>query len=134
MLWQGFPLQHTDHQSARLRQSGSRSPDFRHRDNSKRSPHKCPVEPGLTYASSFRMAEYRFKIGDLVQVQIGVSPKEGGTLVEETSKPLDGIYRVTRLVPVLVGDEPHYRIKDCFSRVERVVGQSFLTPAVQPRY
>jgi hypothetical protein len=83
------------------------------------------------------MAEYRFKVGELVRVQIGVSPKEGRTLANWAStRPLDGIYRVTRLMPVLVTDEPHYRIKGCFSRVERVVGESFLTPALpfaQPR-
>jgi hypothetical protein len=38
------------------------------------------------------MAEYRFGIGDLVRVQIGILPKEGGALADETSKSLDGIY------------------------------------------
>ncbi len=88
------------------------------------------------------MTEYRFRIGDLVRVQIGVIPKEGGALVEETFtleetfKLFNGMYRVIRLVPVLVGDEPRYRIKGCYGQPERVVGESFLTPGrpVQPRY
>ncbi len=89
------------------------------------------------------MTEYRFKVGDLVRVQIGVSPKEGGPLVEETFtledtfKLFNGMYRVISLVPVLVGDEPRYRVKGCFGQAERVVGERFLAPAmrlVQPRY
>ncbi len=83
------------------------------------------------------MAEYRFKVGEPVRVQIGISPKEGGPLVDETSKPLNGIYQVISLVPVLVGDEPRYRIKGCFGQAERVVEESFLAPAMrvaQPRY
>jgi hypothetical protein len=89
------------------------------------------------------MTEYRFKVGDLVRVNIGVLPKEGGALVDETftlediPKLFNGMYRVIRLVPVLVGDEPRYRIKGCYGQAERVVEESFLTPAmrpVQPRY
>ncbi len=101
------------------------------------------MEPGLTYVGSLSMTEYRFRIGDLVRVQIGVIPKEGGALVEETFtledtfKLFNGMYRVIRLVPVLVGDEPRYRVKGCYGQAERVVGESFLTPGrrpVQPRY
>jgi hypothetical protein len=94
-------------------------------------------ELGMSDTGSFNMAGYQFQVGDLVRVQIGISPKEGRTLVSGISKPLDGIYRVICFVPVLVGDEPHYRIRDCFSQVERVVGESALTPAVrlvQPPY
>ena len=96
----------------------------------------------MTYVGSLSMTEYRFRIGDLVRVQIGVSPKEGGALVEETftlediPKLFNGMYRVIRLVPVLVGDEPRYRIKGCYGQPERVVEQSFLTPVApfaQPR-
>ncbi len=104
------------------------------------------MEPGLTYVGSLSMTEYRFRIGDLVRVQIGVIPKEGGALVEETFtledipklfKGSKGVYRVIRLMPVLVGDEPRYRVKGCYGQAERVVGESFLTPGrrpVQPRY
>ena len=89
------------------------------------------------------MAEYRFKVGELVRVQIGISPKEGGALVEETftlediPKLFKSMYRVIRLVPVLVGDEPRYRVKGCYGQAERVVEESFLAPAMrlaQPRY
>ena len=89
------------------------------------------------------MTEYRFRIGDLVRVQIGVIPKEGGALVEETftlediPKLFKGMYRVIGLVPVLVGDEPRYRVKGCYGQAERVVEESFLAPAMrlaQPRY
>jgi hypothetical protein len=99
-------------------------------------------ELGTTYVGSFSMAEYRFGIGDLVRVQIGILPKEGGALVEETFtleetfKLFNGMYRVIRLVPVLVGDEPRYRIRGCYGQPERVVEQSFLTPIAafpQPR-
>ena len=82
------------------------------------------------------MAEYRFRIGELVRVQIGILPKEGGTLVDGTSKSLDGLYRVTHFLPSLVTDEPRYRIKGCYGQAERVVEQSFLTPVApfaQPR-
>jgi hypothetical protein len=84
------------------------------------------------------MVEYRFKVGELVRVQIGISPKEGGALVEETFtleeifKLFNGMYRVIGLVPVLVGDEPRYRVKGCFGQAERVVGESFLTPGMRP--
>jgi hypothetical protein len=78
------------------------------------------------------MTEYRFKAGDLVRVKIGLLPKEGGTLIERTAKPLRGIYQVVHPVPVLTHDEPRYRIKECFNRVERVVGESFLTPLGRP--
>jgi hypothetical protein len=64
------------------------------------------------------MPDYRFKIGELVRVQIGVLPKEGGALVYGTSKPLDGIYRETHLLPRLVTDEPCYRIKGCYDQPE----------------
>lgn len=82
------------------------------------------------------MADYRFKIGELVRVQIGILPRAGGALVDGTSKSLDGIYRVTHLLPRLVTDEPRYRIKGCYGQPERVVEESFLTPVapfVQPR-
>ncbi len=82
------------------------------------------------------MAEYRFGIGDLVRVQIGILPKEGGALVDGTSKSLDGIYRVTHFLPRLVTDEPRYRIKGCYGQPERVVEQHFLSPVApfaQPR-
>ena len=88
------------------------------------------MELGLTYVGSFCMAEYRFRVGDLVRVQIGVLPKEGGALLDGTSKSLDGIYRVTHFLPSLVTDEPRYRIKGCYGQPERVVEQSFLTPVV----
>ncbi len=83
------------------------------------------------------MVTYRFKVGDLVRVQIGISPGEGGTSLENIFKSFNGMYRVVSLVPVLVGDEPRYRIKGCYGQAERVVEESFLTPAmrpVQPRY
>ena len=82
------------------------------------------------------MAEYRFGIGELVRVQIGILPREGGALVDGSSKPLNGIYRVTHFMPSLVTDEPRYRIKGCYGQPERVVEQSFLTPVApfaQPR-
>ena len=90
-----------------------------------------------TYVGSFSMAEYRFGIGDLVRVQIGILPKEGEASLEEIFKLFNGMYRVIRLVPVLVGDEPRYRIKGCYGQAERVVEESFLAPAMrlaQPRY
>jgi hypothetical protein len=83
------------------------------------------------------MAEYRFRVGDLVRLQIGILPKEGATVVDGTFKPLKGIYEVTHLVPVRVGEEPRYWVRGLSSQVERVVGESFLIPAVrsvQPRY
>ena len=83
------------------------------------------------------MPEYRFKIGDVVLVQIGILPKDGGALLDGTSKSLDGIYRVTHFLPSLVTDEPRYRIRGCYGQPERVVGESSLTPRrrpVQPRY
>ncbi len=83
------------------------------------------------------MAEYRYKVGELVRVQIGTSPQEGGSSLEGIFKSFNGMYRVIRFVPVLVGDEPRYRIKGCFGQAERVVEESFLTPAtrlVQPRH
>ena len=82
------------------------------------------------------MAEYRFKVGDLVRLQIGILSKEGATVLDGTFKPLKGIYEVTDLVPVPANEEPRYRVRGCSSRVERVVGESFLTPLgrpVQPR-
>ncbi len=82
------------------------------------------------------MAEYRFGIGELVRVQIGILPKEGGASLEEIFKLFNGMYRVIGLVPVLVGDEPRYRIRGCYGQPERVVEQSFLTPVApfaQPR-
>ena len=82
------------------------------------------------------MAEYRFRIGELVRVQIGIRPKEGGAFVDGTSKSLDGLYRVTHLLPSLITDEPRYRIKGCHGQPERVVEQNFLTsvaPPAQPR-
>src|ERR671921_461316 len=82
---------------------------------------ECSVELGLTYVGLLGMADYRFGIGELVRVQIGTSPKEGGTSLEEISKLFNGMYRVIRLVPVLVGDEPRYRIKGCYGQPERVV-------------
>ena len=77
------------------------------------------------------MADYRFGIGDLVRVQIGILPKEGGALVDGTSKSLDGIYRVTHFLPSLVTDEPRYRIRGCYGQPERVVEQSFLAPVAR---
>jgi hypothetical protein len=82
------------------------------------------------------MAAYRFKVGDLVRLQIGILSKEGGTVVDGASKPLKGIYEVTDLVPALVGEQPRYRIRACSSQVERVVGENCLIPVVrsaQPR-
>ncbi len=77
------------------------------------------------------MADYRFGIGDLVRVQIGILPKEGGALIDGTSKSLGGIYRVTHFLPSLVSDEPRYRIRGCYGQAERVVEQSFLTPVAR---
>ena len=82
------------------------------------------------------MAEYRFGIGELVRVQIGIIPREGRASVDGSSKPLNRIYRVTQFMPSLVTDEPRYRIKGCYGQPERVVEQSFLTPVApfaQPR-
>ena len=93
-------------------------------------------ELGDSYVGSFRMPEYRFKIGDLVRVQIGIVPKDGGALLGGTSKSLDGIYRVTHFLPSLVTDEPRYRIKGCYGQPERLVEQTFLAPVApfaQPR-
>ncbi len=78
------------------------------------------------------MAEYRFRVGDLVRLQIGILPKEGATVVDGTFKPLKGIYEVTDVVPVRVGEEPRYRVRGLSSQAERVVGASFLVPVVRP--
>jgi hypothetical protein len=83
------------------------------------------------------MTEYRYKVGELVRVQIGTSPQEGGSSLEGIFESFNGMYRVIRLVPVLVGDEPRYRVKGCYGQAERVVEESFLAPAMrlaQPRY
>jgi hypothetical protein len=83
------------------------------------------------------MTEYRYKVGELVRVQIGTSPQEGGSSLEDIFKSFNGMYRVIRFVPVLVGDEPRYRIKGCYGQAERVVEESFLAPAMrlaEPRY
>ncbi len=84
------------------------------------------------------MVEYRFGIGELVRVQIGILPKEGGALIDQTfSKPIGSIYQVTRLMPPSFGGEPRYQIKGCSGQAERIVEQSFLSPAppfAQPRY
>ena len=86
----------------------------------------------------FDMAEYRFKVGDLVRVQIGSVPNVGGALIDATySRAVDGVYKVSRLMPSLVTGEPRYQIKGCYGQAGRNVEQSFLTPArlfSQPRY
>ena len=96
------------------------------------------MELGLRYAGSLSMVAYRFQVGDLVRVQIGILPKGGGALIDQTfSKPIGGIYQVTRLMPPSFTGEPRYQIKGCFGQAERIVEQSFLIPAppfAQPRY
>ena len=84
------------------------------------------------------MVAYRFQVGELVRVQIGILPREGGALIDQTfSKPIGSIYQVTRLMPPLVTGEPRYQLKGCFGQAERIVEQSFLIaapPFAQPRY
>ena len=49
------------------------------------------------------MVAYRFQVGELVRVQIGILPKGGGALIDQTfSTPVGSLYQVTRLMPPLV--------------------------------
>jgi hypothetical protein len=82
------------------------------------------------------MTPYRFKVGDLVRVQVSASayPSESflDTIIHQQPK---GVHEVTRLMPRLVNDEPQYRIKGPDGQ-ERVVRDSQLVAAAhhpQPR-
>ena len=57
------------------------------------APARQGVELGLRCAGSLSMVAYRFQVGELVRVQIGILPKEGGALIDKTfSKPVGSIY------------------------------------------
>ncbi len=97
----------------------------------------APAEPGLTYVSSLCMAGHRFRVGDLVRVQVSVckQPSAGVTNVVTLGRS-SGIHEVTRLLPVSSDGEPLYQIRGGGGQRERVVRESEITPAVhfpQPR-
>lgn len=83
------------------------------------------------------MAEHRFKVGDLVRVQVGISLKPAkGSLDAVTCNRPSSIHEVTRLLPSMGNGEPQYLIKGCAGQPERIIGESQLTSAVyvpQPR-
>jgi hypothetical protein len=82
------------------------------------------------------MRPYRFKIGDLVLIQVDASANPGESFFDAIShKKPKGVHEVTRLMPRLVNDEPQYRIKGPDGQ-ERVVRDSQLVAAAhhpQPR-
>jgi hypothetical protein len=82
------------------------------------------------------MAERRFKVGDLVRVQVGKRPNAGATNAVSLKRP-SGIYEVTRLLPGLSKGQSLYQIRGSGGQPEFVVRESELTSAVhflQPRY
>jgi hypothetical protein len=96
------------------------------------------AELGLTYVGWISMAEYRFRVGDLVRVQVSVSkqPNARATNVVTLNRS-SGIHEVTRLLPVPSGAEPLYQVKGCGGQRECVVRESELIPATrapQPRH
>ncbi len=96
-----------------------------------------PAEPVLAYVSSLSMAGHRFRVGDLVRVQVSVckQPSAGVTNVVTLGRS-SGIHEVTRLLPVSSDGEPLYQIRGGGGQRERVVRESELPPAVylpQPR-
>ncbi len=95
------------------------------------------VELGLTYVGWLCMAEHRFRVGDLVRVQVGVGAKpDKGSLEAASCNRPSGIHEVTRLLPSMGNGELQYLIKGCAGQPERIIGEGQLTPAVhfpQPR-
>jgi len=77
------------------------------------------------------MAEYRFRVGDLVRVWVSISARPGEGAVDAiTRNHVSGIYEVTYLLPDLANGEPQYRIKSCGGQEERIVRESQLVSAV----
>ncbi len=92
-----------------------------------------PVEPGLTYVGSPSMAEHRFRVGDLVRVQVSARTQLGaGTTNIVTFNRSSGIHEVTRLLPAPSGGEPLYQVRGSGGQRESVVSESQLIPASRP--
>jgi len=83
------------------------------------------------------MAGHRFKVGDLVRVQVGVGPRpDTGKLGDVARTRPSGIHEVIRLLPSMVDGEPRYLLKGCAGQPERIMRESELASAVhfpQPR-
>ena len=95
------------------------------------------AEPGLSYVGFLSMAEHRFRVGDLVRVQVSISQQpNAGTANVVALNRSSGIHEVTRLLPTRSGSEPLYQVKGSGGQRERVLRESELIAAVhspQPR-
>jgi hypothetical protein len=84
------------------------------------------------------MAEHRFKVGDLVRVQVSISKQpDAETANVATLSRSSGIHKVTRLLLMSLDGEPLYQVRGSGGQRESVVRESQLTSAThfpQPRY
>jgi hypothetical protein len=98
---------------------------------------KGKAELGLSYVGFLSMAEHRFRVGDLVRVQVSISQQpNAGTANVVALNRSSGIHEVTRLLPTQSGAEPLYQVRGSGGQRERVVRESELIAAVhspQPR-
>lgn len=78
------------------------------------------------------MAEHRFRVGELVRVQVSVSaqPGAGRTNVVALNRS-SGIHEVTRLLPVRWDAEPLYQVKGSGGQRERVIRESEIVSVVR---
>ena len=83
------------------------------------------------------MAEHRFRLGDLVRVQVSITKQLNAEATNVVSlSRSSGIHEVTRLLPMSRDGEPLYQVRGGGGQRERVVRESELAPAVydpQPR-
>ena len=80
-----------------------------------------------------RMAEHRYRVGDLVRVQVSVSkqPNARGSNIVALNRS-SGIHEVTRLLPAPSGGEPLYQVRGSGGQRESVVSEGQLIPASRP--
>ncbi len=79
------------------------------------------------------MAEHRYRVGDLVRVQVSVGrqPNARGSNIVALNRS-SGIHEVTRLLPAPSGGEPLYQVRGSGGQRESVVSESQLIPASRP--
>ena len=78
------------------------------------------------------MAEHRFRVGDLVRVQVSVSTQPGaGATNIVTFNRSSGIHEVIRLLPVRWNAEPLYQVKGSGGQRERVVRERDIVSVVR---